>query len=240
MHTSQNAYGQAIGPSMSGWSERPKPAAIDLNGTHCRLEPLSVARHAGQLFQAYAAAPDDSDWTYLSFGPFADLDAYSQHLERSIHAEDRQHYAVIDLATGKALGSTGLIRITPQHGVLEVGVITYSRALMRKTAATEAMYLLLQYAFDTLGYRRVEWKCDHLNARSRAAALRYGFSFEGIFRQSMIYKGRSRDTIWFALLDGEWAAIRKGYQDWLAADNFDAEGRQRQALGDLIDSARQA
>src|SRR5690606_10667527 len=110
------------------------------------------------------------------------------------------------------------------HGVLEIGVVTYSRALMGTIAGTEAMYLLLRHVFDTLGYRRIEWKCDHLNARSRAAAVRYGFSFEGIFRQAMVYKGRNRDTVWYALLDSEWPQVRKGFETWLAADNFDAQG----------------
>lgn len=225
---------------MADWSACARPAPIVLTGRHCRLEPLAIERHAEQLFLAYADAPDDSDWTYLTHGPFADFDAYCQYLEQSLGGDDRLHFAIIDPVTGKALGSTGLIRITPAHGVLEIGVVTYSRALMGTTAGTEAMYLLLRHVFDTLGYRRIEWKCDHLNARSRAAAVRYGFSFEGIFRQAMVYKGRNRDTVWYALLDGEWPQVRKGFEAWLGAGNFDAQGRQRHALGDLIARAREA
>ena len=233
-----NEYGQPIGEPLGNWTARARPSRSTMAGRYCRLEPVDVLRHGSELYEAYAAVPDASDWTYMPVGPFPDLASYQEFLQQATTSEDPLHYAIIDIASGKAVGTIALMRITPQHGVVEIGAVTYSRALMRRPAATETMFLLMKHVFDELGYRRCEWKCDHLNSRSRQAALRYGFTFEGIFRQAIAYKGRSRDTAWFSLLDREWPAIRKGYEEWLAPANFGEDGRQRQALAVLIARAK--
>jgi RimJ/RimL family protein N-acetyltransferase len=179
------------------------------------------------------AAPDGRDWTYLfSDRPASesDFNAYLAKLEKS---EDPLHFAIVNSATNRAIGTAALMRIEPAHGVIEVGSITFSPLLKKTRAATESMYLMMRRAFDELGYRRYEWKCDSLNAPSRAAALRYGFTFEGIFRQAIVYKGRSRDTAWFSITDTEWPRIRAAFEAWLAPGNFNADGRQKRSLSDL-------
>ncbi|OCZ63791.1 acetyltransferase [Achromobacter xylosoxidans] len=231
-----NAFEQPIGADLSGWTARPRPPLAPAQGRYCRLEPLSAERHAADLYTAFSQAPDGRDWTYMSVGPFADAAAYRQFAEQAqAHAaSDPMHHAVIDLASGRAIGSLSLMRIDPASGVIEVGFVAFSPLLKRTRIATEAQFLLMRRAFDELGYRRYEWKCDSLNAPSRAAAARLGFQFEGIFRQATVYKGRSRDTAWFSIIDSEWPALRAAYESWLDPANFDAEGRQRQGLADLI------
>ena len=238
MQIRHNEYGQPIGPAVQDWKPRPLPTRTVIEGRHCRIEPVDVKRHAQDLFDAYAAAPDGSDWTYLFVGPFADFSAYREELERMAASNDPLHYTIVDLASGKAAGTASLMRIEPAHGVIEVGNIMYSRRLKKTPAGTEAMFLLMRRAFDELGYRRYEWKCDHLNAPSRAAALRYGFQFEGIFRQAIVYKGRSRDTAWYSIVDREWPAVRHGFEQWLRPENFEANGQQRQRLADCIARSR--
>jgi RimJ/RimL family protein N-acetyltransferase len=176
-------------------------------------------------------------WTYLAYGPFAGMDAYVAWMGRVCQAPDPLFYAIVEKATGKALGVASYLRIDPANGSIEVGHIAYSPQLQRTPAATEAMYLLMEQAF-ALGYRRYEWKCDSLNAPSRAAAERLGFTFEGIFRQAVIYKGRNRDTAWYAMIDKEWPALQAAFRQWLAPENFDVQGRQRERLTDLIHSMR--
>jgi RimJ/RimL family protein N-acetyltransferase len=229
-----NEFQQPVGAALPAWTPRARPPRTPLTGRFCRIEPVDVERHAAELHEAYSEAPDGGDWTYMGGGPFADLAAYRAYLTQAAAGQDPLHYAIIDLATGKAAGTFSLMRIDPANGVIEVGNVAYSRRLRRTPVATEAMYLLTTRVFDELGYRRYEWKCDHLNAPSRAAALRYGFQYEGIFRQAVIYKGRTRDTAWFAMIDAEWPRIRRGYEQWLAAENFDAAGAQRQTLATLI------
>ncbi|CAB3707946.1 ribosomal-protein-L7/L12-serine acetyltransferase [Achromobacter denitrificans] len=229
-----NAFQQPIGPDMPGWTARPRPPSTPVAGRYCRLEPLSAERHAADLYQAFSQAPDDSDWTYMSVGPFADQDAYRAFAEKAQAGPDPLHHAIIDLSSGRAVGTLALMRIDPPNGAIEVGFVSFSRQLKRTRVATEAQFLLMRRVFDELGYRRYEWKCDSLNAPSRAAAARLGFSFEGVFRQATVYKGRSRDTAWFAIVDGEWPALRAAYEQWLSPDNFDADGRQRQGLSELI------
>ena len=225
----RNAYGQPIGPDVPGWTERPFPSPTPMAGRYCRLEKLDAARHAAQLFEALSEAPDGRDWTYMFAGPFADLGSYRSYLQRDQEKRDPQHYAIFD-ERGRAAGTAALLRVEPAHGVIEVGHITYAPKLQRSRAGTEAMYLLMRRAFDELGYRRYEWKCDALNAPSRRAAERYGFRYEGIFRQAIVYKGRSRDTAWYSIIDSEWPLIRAAFEAWLSPDNFDAGGTQRHSL----------
>jgi RimJ/RimL family protein N-acetyltransferase len=238
LNAHQNEYQQPIGPAVIGWTPRRPPPRSAMRGRFCRVEPVEVDRHAADLYQAYRAAADGRDWTYLFAGPFADFASYREHLVKATAGNDPLHYAIIDLASGKPAGTAALMRIEPAHGVIEIGHIVYSPRLQRTPAATEAMFLLMQRVFDELGYRRYEWKCDANNERSRAAAARYGFQFEGIFRQAIVYKDRSRDTAWFSIIDSEWPAIRHGFEQWLAPANFDAEGNQLEPLAALITQSR--
>lgn len=225
----KNALGQPVGESLANWRAPPIPPRSALQGTWCRVEPLDPVRHAADLWTADSAERDGASWTYLSVGPFATEGAHRAWLEQFARGTDPMPFAIIDRATGRAAGICSYLRIAPDHGVIEVGYIHYSPALQRTTAATEAMYLLMAQAF-ALGYRRYEWKCDSLNAASRAAAERLGFTYEGTFRQAIVYKGRSRDTAWFSIVDRDWPALQRAYERWLAAANFTAEGRQRRSL----------
>jgi RimJ/RimL family protein N-acetyltransferase len=230
MDDRNNQYGQPIGALVPGWSERPRPQRITLPGRYCRLEPVETDLHAADLFAAYMEAPDDRDWTYLfSERPHTPA-LFREYLTKLAMSEDPLHYAIVDEGTAKPVGTAALMRIEPLHGVIEVGAITFSPRLKRTRAATEAMYLLMRHVFDQLGYRRYEWKCDSLNAASRAAAGRYGFTFEGIFRRAIVYKGRSRDTAWFSIVAEEWPRIRAAFETWLEPGNFDDAGQQRRRL----------
>ncbi|WP_119308199.1 GNAT family N-acetyltransferase [Cohaesibacter haloalkalitolerans] len=228
-----NQYGQPIGDALPDWSARPRPGDVVLKGQYCRLEPLDADRHGRDLYEAYATAPDGRDWTYMTGGPFLCRDGFDAYLRAAAQSPDPKHYAIIDLALGKAVATFSLMRIDPANGVIEVGNVAFSPLLKQKTAATEAQFLLMGYVFGDLGYRRYEWKCDSLNAPSRKAAERLGFSFEGIFRQAIIYKGRSRDTAWFSVIDKEWPLLKEAFELWLAADNFDAGNRQTRRLEDI-------
>jgi RimJ/RimL family protein N-acetyltransferase len=207
-------------------------------GRFCRVEALDPKRHAADLFAANSLDKDGRNWTYLFQEPFAELASYSQWLEQVARGDDPLFHTIVDLKSGKAVGVATLMRIDRANGVIEVGNINYSPLLQRTPAATEAMFLMMVRVFDELGYRRYEWKCDSLNAPSRAAALRLGFQYEGLFRQAVIYKGRNRDTTWFSIIDAEWPRLKRAYQQWLAPENFDGEGRQRRGLADLIEAAR--
>lgn len=228
-----NALGQPIGPPLPGWQPRARPPRTAMAGRFCRVEPLHPERHAAELFAADRLDQDGRNWTYLAAGPFARFDEYRAWMERSCLGEDPFFHAIVDAANGRALGVAAYLRIEPAVGVIEVGHINYSPPLQRKPAATEAMFLMMRRVFDELGYRRYEWKCDSFNAPSRAAAERLGFRFEGIFRQATVYKGRSRDTAWFSIIDGEWPALKQSFERWLAPENFDAEGRQKRRLSEL-------
>lgn len=230
MDDRNNQYGQPIGALVPGWSERPRPQRITLPGRYCRLEPVETDLHAADLFAAYMEAPDDRDWTYLfSERPHTPA-LFREYLTKLAMSEDPLHYAIVDEGTAKPVGTAALMRIEPIHGVIEVGAITFSPRLKRTRAATEAMYLLMRHVFDQLGYRRYEWKCDSLNAASRSAAGRYGFTFEGIFRRAIVYKGRSRDTAWFSIVAEDWPRIRAAFETWLDPGNFDDAGQQRRRL----------
>ncbi len=228
-----NQYNQPIGEPLSNWSPCIIPFDKTLQGVFCRLEPLNAERHAHDLYEAYRTAADDRDWTYMFFGPFGNEEEYYQYVEGAAHCTDPKHYAVIDTRLGKAVGTFSLMRIDPVNGVIEVGHVAFSPLLKQKITATEAQFLLMQYVFDELKYRRYEWKCDSLNAPSRRAAERLGFSFEGIFRQAVIYKGRTRDTSWYSIIDKEWPMLRESFISWLSAKNFDADGRQLKTLTEI-------
>jgi RimJ/RimL family protein N-acetyltransferase len=204
------------------------PARRVLAGERVRLEPLDPERHAEELHAA-AAAGDTRLWDYLPYGPF-DAGEMREHLARQASSGDPLFFAVVDGATGRAAGVVSYLRIEPEHACIEIGHIWFGASLQRTPAATETIYLLARHAFDDLGNRRLEWKCDAANARSRRAAERFGFTFEGVFRQHMIVKGRNRDTAWFSLLDAEWPAAREAFEIWLRPENFDDDGRQRTPL----------
>jgi RimJ/RimL family protein N-acetyltransferase len=229
-----NEFGQPIGPPLSGWVPPPAPPREPIDGRYCRLEPLDADLHAEGLYEAYAATPDARGWTYLQYGPFPDPTAYRVWVETASASGDPLFFAVIDKAAGLPAGVVSYLRITPPAGSIEVGHIHYAPPLRRSPAATEAMFLLMRRAFD-LGYRRYEWKCDALNAASRAAAVRLGLSFEGVFRQATVYKGRSRDTAWYAAIDADWPLLRTAFEAWLDPRNFGADGRQRLRLSDLTE-----
>jgi RimJ/RimL family protein N-acetyltransferase len=224
--------GQAIGPPVDSTPAK-RPAPVTLEGRYGRIERLAQ-HHDAALWKA--AAGHDAIWTYMSYGPFADPAAFSTWIASRLTLEDPYSYAILD-PSGRAVGIATLMEIRPAMRVIEVGNILYSPALMRTPLGTEAQYLLARYAFETLGYRRYEWKCNALNAPSRRAALRYGFVFEGIFRQHMITKGRNRDTAYFSMLDGEWPARKVAFEKWLAPDNFDADGKQKASLSRLNGAA---
>ncbi len=217
--------------SLEAWTARPRPLREVLEGRYARLEPLDPARHGDALFAATMAPGSEDRHRYLFDRPL-ERDAFQDWLSRSASSEDPLFWAVIDKATGRAEGRQALMRIEPAHGVIEIGSILWGPAIAGTRVATEAQFLFMRHAFEALGYRRYEWKCDALNEPSRRAALRFGFSFEGVFRQHMVVKGRNRDTAWFAVTDGEWPALRARYEAWLAPENFDGEGRQRRRLAD--------
>jgi RimJ/RimL family protein N-acetyltransferase len=226
-----NEYQQPVGEPVADWLSRPRPQRVILEGRFCRLEPLSAA-HSQSLWKAWRKAGDGRDWTYLGIGPFNHEQEFAGHITASAASEDPLHYTIIDSQSGHAMGTIALMRIDPVNGVVEVGFVVFSPELKRTVQASEAHYLLMKYAFDTLGYRRYEWKCDSLNGPSRRAALRLGFRYEGLFRQAIVYKGRTRDTAWFSILDGEWPQIRASFEAWLAAENM-PQGRQLRSLSDL-------
>jgi RimJ/RimL family protein N-acetyltransferase len=228
----QNALGHPVGFPLPGWKPPPAPPREPMDGRYCRLEPLHAEAHARALHDANARDAEGGMWTYMAYGPFENFAAYQTWVVDNGATRDPLFFAIVDKATGSAVGVASYMRIDPRNGVIEVGGLAFSPLLQKKPAATEAMFLMMQQAF-ALGYRRYEWKCDSLNAPSRAAAQRYGFSYEGIFRQAVVYKARNRDTAWFSILDSEWPAIRDAFTKWLAPANFDAQGRQRESLSAL-------
>lgn len=221
-----NVLDQPIGPSLGDWRPPPFPAPIDLAGRTVRLEPLDPSVHAPPLFDAFIDAPD-SLWTYLQYGPFADVEELRAALCTLCDSPEQLPFAAV--VDGRPVGYLAYLRIVAVHGVIEIGSVAFAPELQRTTAATEAVSLLITHAFD-LGFRRVEWKCDDLNARSRVAAERFGFRYEGTFRKAVVYKGRSRDTAWLAITDDEWPAVAAAHRSWLAPENFDTAGRQRTRL----------
>ncbi|MCW6507160.1 GNAT family N-acetyltransferase [Lichenifustis flavocetrariae] len=210
-----------------GHATRPEPGT--LTGGFVRLVPLAAA-HADDLFPIAGGAENAWLWDYMPDGPFPDLAGFREHIARKAASADPLFFAILDKGSGKAIGHTTLMRIDTANRAIETGNILFSPLLQRTPGATESMYLLARHAFDDLGYRRYEWKCNALNMPSRRAAERFGFTFEGVFRQHMIVKGRNRDTAWYSMLDTEWPAVKNGFEAWLAPGNFDAEGRQKASL----------
>jgi RimJ/RimL family protein N-acetyltransferase len=227
-----NDLGQPVGFKVAGWKPPAPPARATMEGRYCRLEPLAANQHAESLHAANVLDAAGGMWTYMAYGPFDTLADYRRWVDGAGRGSDPLFFAIVDRATGKPAGVASYLRIDPANGCIEVGHLAYSPLLQRTPAATEAMYLMMANAF-ALGYRRYEWKCNALNAPSRAAAQRLGFSYEGMFRQATVVKGRNRDTAWYAVTDAEWPALQAAFETWLAPGNFDAQGRQRIALSAL-------
>src|SRR5262245_47274450 len=227
-----NHLGQPIGFPLEGWQPPAVPPRAPMEGRWCRLEPLDPDRHAEALFTAFAADAEGRGWTYLAYGPFDTAAGYRAWMCGYCLGDDPLFFAICPKSDGKPAGVASYLRIAPANGSIEVGGIRYGPALQRTPAATEAMYLMMKTAFE-LGYRRYEWKCDALNAASRAAAQRLGLSFEGGFRQATVYKGRNRDSAWYAAIDQAWPALRTAFLSWLAPSNMDENGRQRTRLTEL-------
>jgi len=229
MATSFSQLPQQTGTPLAEWVPCPHPPKKALQGQYCRLEPVTVAQHGADLWQAFSADTEHRIWTYMGYGPFDNQSQLEDWINATCLDDDPLFYAIVDQKSGTALGVASYLRIQPAVGVIEVGHINFSPALQQTTAATEAMFLMMKYAFD-LGYRRYEWKCDNLNLGSKAAATRLGFSYDGLFKQATIYKGRNRDTVWFSILDGAWPDLEANYKRWLAAENFNHEGKQLSSL----------
>jgi RimJ/RimL family protein N-acetyltransferase len=229
--------GLAIGPRLADPSPAQRPTRVVLDGRYCRLEPIDPARHADELF--HASNPPDAArrFRYLFDVVPATRALLDDWLDKAVRTDDPLVFAVIDKRSGRVEGRQTLMRITPEHRSIEIGNIYWGPAIARSAVATEANYLFARHVFEDLGYRRYEWKCDALNAPSRSAAMRLGFTFEGHFRRAIINKGRTRDTTWYAMIDEEWPALRAAYDQWLAPGNFDAAGQQRTALSALTRAA---
>lgn len=226
-----------IGPSVPNWTPPPKPQAMTLEGHYCRLEPLEAEKHAALLFNAFAG--QDAHFDYLPSGPFHSAAQYHRWVKEVTADQSNLFFVVYDTSKQAYLGVLSYLRIAPEAGSIEVGNINFSPAMQRSPVSTEAIYLSMKWAFDA-GYRRFEWKCNALNAPSRRAAQRLGFSYEGVFRQAAVIKGRNRDTAWFAMIDQEWPAMKEAYRVWLDSANFAQDGQQRERLADLTGLVRAA
>jgi len=233
IRTPPSPANRPVGPTVDAHPAK-RPERVALEGHWVTLVPLDAEKHAAALYAGSHGDGRERVWTYLPYGPFRSLGEFAADIELKARSADLLFFAVIDNASGQAVGYQSLMRIDPANRTIEVGHVMYTPAMQRTAGATEAQYLFARYVFDELGYRRHEWKCDALNAPSRRAAQRFGFSFEGVFRQHMIVKGRNRDTAWFAMLDHEWPARKAAFERWLAPDNFDNEGRQKTSLTELM------
>lgn len=228
-----NRYGQPVGDVVPGWKGAARLPNTRLNGRVCRLEALNADRHSADLFFAYQLAEDDRDWTWLGASRPKTHQATWHWVQAKVADDTLIPWAVIERASGRAVGVVCFMRIDRPNGVVEIGHVSWSPKMKRTPMSTEAQWLLLNAAFNA-GYRRLEWKCDSLNAASRAAAERLGFCYEGCFRQAMVRNGRNRDTYWFSMLDSEWPRINAALTRWLAVENYDADGRQRRRLGEFM------
>jgi RimJ/RimL family protein N-acetyltransferase len=225
----KNEFNQEVGTLIPLWRSAKQPGSVVLKGRYCSVEPFDAHQHAEPLFKNLAIDNKGESWTYLRAEPCANANELATYFDTITRKEDTLFYSILNLEQ-EPIGIASYLRITPIHGVIEVGHLHFSKLLKKTPAATEAMYLMMQYAFENLGYRRYEWKCHSLNQASRNAALRLGFTFEGIFRQSNIFKSRNRDTAWFSILDSEWPALKAKFNRWLSPDNFDKEGAQIKSL----------
>lgn len=229
----QNSFEQPVGFPVPDWKECQMPQRSSISGNWCRVEGLDNEKHTKDLFKAYLKNHDDSEWTYLRYGPFDSIDEFESWIFKASKGNDPVFYSIIDLKTEKAIGICAYLRIQPTVGVIELGNIHFSPLLKKTTMATEAMYLMMRRIFDDLNYRRCEWKCDSLNAASRNTALRLGFTFEGIFRQALVYKGRNRDTAWYSVIDNKWPILKKSFEKWLSPENFKSQGEQVKSLSEI-------
>lgn len=234
----RNSHDQPIGAPLPDWTPRAQPPRTAMTGARCDVVMLDPAAHANDLWDAFQADPTGKSWTYLFVDMPTSRDALRAYLDSQAATTDPFAHTIIDRSAGRAVGFASFMRIDTKMGVIEVGNINYSERLKRTAIATEVMFLMMKRVFDELGYRRYEWKCDSLNHPSRRAAARYGFTYEGNFRQAVTYKGRNRDTAWFSIIDKEWPALKRAYETWLDPDNFDADGRQRRGLAEMIAEAR--
>jgi RimJ/RimL family protein N-acetyltransferase len=222
----RNELGQPVGAPVPNWQPALLPTGCVMSGRYCRVERLDPRLHSAELFAANNVDSHGANWTYLPYGPFADLPSYRAWLESVAREADPMFFAVVDVATQSAVGVATYMRIDPEAGSIEVGHINFSPLLQRNRMGTEAMYLMMKHVFEELRYRRYEWKCNALNSASRDAALRLGFTYEGTFRQSGVVKGRNRDTAWYSVVDAEWPRLKPAFETWLDPANFDAVGVQ--------------
>ena len=227
--TYYNAQRQPIGAPVPDWKGCPALDSSPLHGRTCDVVALRPS-HTSELHKAFSQDKTGALWAYMPTGPFASEAAYSAWVETACQSTDPLFFTIIDRSNELPIGVASYLRIQPENGVAEVGYITFSPALQRTVMATEAMYLMMKRVFDDLGYRRYEWKCDALNTPSQRAAKRLGFSYDGLFKQALVYKGRNRDTAWFSILDKDWPAIKAAFEAWLDPANFDKNGQQRKAL----------
>jgi len=232
-----NTSKQPIGNPLPNWQPPKRPSRAALTGSYCSVEPLDISLHAKDLYEADCLDESGFSWTYLPYGPFDSFTSYENWLDKNQYSEDPIFFAIVDLYTGKASGVASYLRILPESGSIEVGHVHFSPLLQRSRVATEAMYLMMKHVFD-LGFRRYEWKCDALNEPSRKAAVRLGFSFEGVFRQATVYRNRNRDTAWFSIIDSEWPQLNAAFNNWLSRVNFDSDGMQKTSLSQLTSPSR--
>ena len=232
MNYESNVHGQPVGLLVPQWTAPQFLPYQTMTGRYCRVEPLNPDRDSLALYEANSLDSEGKIWTYLPYGPFGSFELYRGWLRVSVLTTDPQFYAIIDLKTNKAIGVAAYLRIDPKNGSVEVGHLNFSPLMQKTIIATEAMYLMMAQAFS-LGYRRYEWKCNALNEPSRRAAQRLGFSYEGVFRQAAVIKGRNRDTAWYSVIDEEWPLLKNAFEQWLADSNFDAQGQQQQSLSVL-------
>ncbi|WP_298626411.1 GNAT family protein [uncultured Legionella sp.] len=228
-----NEFEQITGTEVISWLARKRPEKKPINGSFCILEPMDINKHAKDLYESLLMDNKGESWTYLPYGPFQSLHEFKAWLERTCSEEDVVLYTILDIKNQLPIGVSGYLRINNEHGVVEVEHLHFSKLLQKTAAATEAMYLMMFYAFDILKYRRYEWKCNSLNKASWNAAIRLGFKFEGIFRQSNVYKNCNRDTAWFSIIDAEWPELNQRFIRWLNPDNFDLQGRQKLSLNEI-------
>lgn len=224
-----NEFNQPVGKLIENWMPVKRPDLKLLKGNYCFIEPINVMKHAKQLFENFSYDNRGESWTYLPYGPFESIEVFCDWINETQAMFDTELYAILN-QYNEAIGIAGYLRINPEHGVIEIGHIHFSKHLQKTPAATEAMYLMMKYAIEDLGYRRYEWKCNTLNQASQDAALRLGFKFEGIFRQSHVLKNRNRDTAWFSIIDSEWPDLKRKFEAWLDPNNFDNSGKQQKSL----------